>query len=79
MEYEFLTLDQRRQVLEERLTRIEVEHYEHEVNRKIGEALAQRANGKQLDEARQMIADPESAQAILETAHEAARAVRAEL
>lgn len=79
MNYTYLTPEKQAQMLLERLSAMEAEHYHHEINRRIGQQLAAGATGAQLDEARKMIAMAEAAQATIAVAYQAAQATLDEL
>ena len=74
MNYAYLTIDQQAKMLEERLAMIEAEHYQREINRLVGLELTKTTAESQLAEARQVVAQEEAAQAVLESAYRAARA-----
>ena len=72
MNYAYLTAAQRAKMLEERLTTIEAEHYQREINRLVGLELLKTATDPRLEEAKQMVAQEEAAQELLEAAYRAA-------
>lgn len=74
MAYQVLSVAEQRQILVQRLIQFEAEHFQHEMNRRIGQALVKRASGKQLAEAKAMVAEADAAQLVLDVAHEAAMA-----
>jgi hypothetical protein len=79
MNYAYLTVDQQAKMLEERLATIEAEHYRHEINRLVGLELLKTTADSQLEDATQVVAAEEAAQALLEAAYRAARAALDEL
>ncbi len=71
MNYAYLTVEQQTKMLEERLATIEAEHYQHEINRLVGLELVTTTTTSQLEEARQLVANEEAAQELLESAYRA--------
>lgn len=70
MDPRFLSDDERRVILVGRLRSLEREHYEQCLNREVGEALAASGVGGSTEEAHQMIAEADRAQAIVAATHE---------
>jgi hypothetical protein len=73
MNYAYLTPEQQTKMLEERLATIEAEHYQHEINRLVGLELVKTATDSQFEEAKQIVAQEEAAQELLEAAFRAGR------
>ena len=79
MNYAYLTNEQQAKMLEERLATIEAEHYQREINRLVAVELLQTATDSRLEEAKQLLAQEEAAQELLEAAFRAARSALDEL
>lgn len=79
MNYSYLSQEQRAQMLLERLASMEAEHYQHEINRRIGLSLSEHPNPAQRQEAERMVAEAEAAQAVIDLAYATAQAELAAL
>lgn len=74
MNYKFLGKAEKVELLRARLSQLEAEHFTHQVNRRVGTELARRTQGKQQAEAKQMVADADAAQSLLDAARAAVSA-----
>ncbi len=59
----------RREALIARLRALEQDHYQHELNRRIGEALSRQAEGEAREEAERMVGEATEAQALVEVSY----------
>jgi hypothetical protein len=74
VEYKLLSLDQRAELLMQRIVTLEAEHYQHEITRLIASELINVTEGEKFQEASRMINEAKDAQAIIEVALRAANA-----
>jgi hypothetical protein len=72
VDYAYLSSEQRAELLRQRLLQMETEHYQREIDRRIGLDLPN-GNGQE------MVADAEAAQALIESAYAIASAQLGEL
>ena len=79
MKTQLITDDWRRGAILNRLRALEQDHFQHDLNRRVGEALLDHSDGAGREEAQRLVNEAVEAQALLDVSYVVLRELLAEL